>query len=33
MTALDPGALFACLDRHGVRYVLIGGIDAGDRCG
>lgn len=28
MTALDPDALFACLDRHGVRYVLIGGLAA-----
>ena len=28
MTALDPDALCACLDRHGVRYVLIGGLAA-----
>ncbi len=28
MTALDPDALFACLDRHEVRYVLIGGLAA-----
>ncbi len=29
MTALDPDTLFASLDRHGVRYVLIGGLAAG----
>jgi hypothetical protein len=28
MTVLDPDALFACLDRHGVKYVLIGGLAA-----
>jgi hypothetical protein len=28
MTLLDPGALFTCLDRHGVKYVLIGGLAA-----
>jgi hypothetical protein len=28
MTALDPDALFACLERHGVKYVLIGGLAA-----
>ena len=28
MAALQPDELFACLDRHGVRYVLIGGLAA-----
>lgn len=28
MTALQPDELFASLDRHGVRYVLIGGLAA-----
>lgn len=28
MTVLDPDALFACLGRHGVQYVLIGGLAA-----
>lgn len=28
MTALDPDALFACLEQHGVKFVLIGGLAA-----
>ena len=28
MAALQPDELFACLDRHGVQYVLIGGLAA-----
>lgn len=28
MPALEAEAIFACLDRHGVRYVLIGGLAA-----
>jgi hypothetical protein len=28
VAALEPDALFGCLDRHGVRYVLIGGLAA-----
>ena len=28
MTALQPDELFECLNRHGVRYVLIGGLAA-----
>lgn len=28
MSPLDADELFACLDRHGVRYVLIGGLAA-----
>ncbi len=29
MSPLQPEEIFACLDRHGVRYVLIGGLAAG----
>ncbi len=28
MTVLEPDELFACLDRHQVQYVLIGGLAA-----